>query len=404
MIPQEAVRSLDSSHTMKWFVLLKPKLIQLDNILPLIFELKEAGLNMKLRFVAPNRETYALIRKNPVLYDAIGSLGGTLSRLSSNSNRILRLLTNLVVLKAYLFHKVISVETAVDYSPLTTLLARFNRRVWKGSRILTQLTNQPARQLKAVSESISAIVTRKAGRQVRGYDFVFLSHSPETHEEANRIVFDPGCSILQVGYTRGLKRWQEYLREYPASLSKDDSGEYIFFLVPGLGVGVPGEDSAPSEEIFEESLSVLKAFNGEIRTIFRPHPVTDLQKMEKILVRSAYGNYQVSFLHPMVLMGKAKFVMSNGPSTLLSDAYFMGRPTVEYSHYDSRYLGITGGRSLVYDHADFFINRDPARLREVVENLLKGRAEIRREPGVLSRDFPTMGTDEVKEKLGFLGV
>ena len=387
---------------MKCLILLKPKLIQLDNILPIVFELKATGIELRPRFVAPNKTTFALIQRNPVLCDAIRDVNGTLSHLSSHPVRFLRVLPNLFVLRSFLFHKVISVETSVDYSPLTTLLSRWNRKVRGGKRVLALLTNQPARQFTANAESHEAIRRKRVVKRVRDYDHVIVSHSKSEIEAAGQVCLDPSCHVTRVGYTRGLPAWQRYVNESASRhLESLEGNDYFLFLVPGLGLGIPGETCAPSAVVFEECLSVLRDYNDRLVTVFRPHPVTDMRKMKEILDRTQYRNYMVSYIHPAILIRNARFVMTNGPSTLLSDAYFMSKPTLEYTDYDPRFLEASGGRSLAFDHSDSFINRDPEKLRRVFEGHLEGNGRVQRDPEKLRREFPRLKPEEIRKELWF---
>ena len=70
-----------SAATPESLVLLKHKLFQLDNHLPLVFALVEEGVVRRPLFVAPDRATYDTIVDNVVLYDGIAAAGGRLAHL-----------------------------------------------------------------------------------------------------------------------------------------------------------------------------------------------------------------------------------------------------------------------------------------------------------------------------------
>jgi hypothetical protein len=387
---------------MKSFILLKPKLIQIDSILPLLFQLRAEGIEAKPNFIAPNRKTFDLIQRNPVLYDAIAHLGGTLQCLSNRKNRFLRVAANLPILFPYLLEKVISVETARDFSILTSLLSGFNRWVWKGKRVFCHLSNQPIRQYKAAVDSFVAITEVRTEKMVHGYDVVILSHDKEEFEETNDARIDSRSTVIRVGYTRGLESWRRYLEQRAADYFPEEvKGEYLFFAVPVMSGGVRGEENEPFDVLFEEALSVLREYNDRITTVFRPHPATDLKKMDAIIQRTGYRNYIVTYVHPTLMMSRAKFVMSIGATSLLSDAYFLKKATLEYSHYDHRYLEITGGQSLLFEHADHFINRNPQKLKETVDKLLDPDTPIVRDDEFIRKEFRLVGSEELRRQLGF---
>jgi hypothetical protein len=208
--------------------------------------------------------------------------------------------------------------------------------------------------------------------------------------------------VIRVGYTRGLESWRRYLEQRAADyFPKEVKGEYLFFAVPVMSGGVRGEENEPFDVLFEEALSVLREYNDRITTVFRPHPATDLKKMDAIIQRKGYRNYIVSYVHPTLMMSRAKFVMSIGATSLLSDAYFLKKPTLEYSHYDHRYLEITGDQSLLFEHADHFINRDPKKLKETVDKLLEPETPIVRDDEFIRKEFRLVGSEELRRQLGF---
>lgn len=128
-------------------VILKPKLITLDNILPLIFELKATGHGWRrMLFVFPSVVDYRIFQRNRFLVDSVKHVGGTTVYLNKGKLRFI----NLWKLRHYLTGKVISAENTVNVGYLISLLANINRRIWKGKRILCYLPNYPIKQAIAI--------------------------------------------------------------------------------------------------------------------------------------------------------------------------------------------------------------------------------------------------------------
>jgi hypothetical protein len=376
-------------------------IVTLDDILPLIFELRATGIVSRPIFVAWNRQTFEFIKKNVVLYDGIHELGGRLTCLGKYRNRYLNQLYNLFILRKYLYRRILTIETWEVGNLWLTLLSRLNRKIWKGRIIKSLIFNRPFRMAKNVQDNYRVLkgLSEVRRRTVKDCDVVLLSHTKEQHEEIynERLVLD--CPLIQVGYTRGLTEWQTFLnRNIDRYLSDKISPQYFFFVLTYMGTWQPGEDCLPADELLRECLLVMKEFNDEILTVFKPHQNTEMDKFQEILDAVGYRNYVISYEHPLVLMKRAKFTFSYTGSSVLIDAYFSGCPTVEYAHYDSRFFEFNQGRPRYLESVDFFIHRDRAKLREVLIDLIRKDIHVERDPKKIGEDFPVMTREEVIEK------
>ena len=140
--------------------------------------------------------------------------------------------------------------------------------------------------------------------------------------------------------------------------------------------------------MIEESLEVMKKYNNKIKTVFKPHSITDLGKIREILDKVGYSNYVIDYSHPMVLSSNAKFVFGNVFSSIMCMAYYLGKPTVEYAQYDPELLERIGGQSLGGKFCDFFINRNRQKLDEVLHRLINGGIEVKRDPEFMRENYP----------------
>jgi hypothetical protein len=132
-------------------------------------------------------------------------------------------------------------------------------------------------------------------------------------------------------------------------------------------------------------------------TVFKLHSNTDIDKAIEIINLTGYRNYIISYLHPWLMMKNAKFTFSYTPSAITIDAHFLGCPTVEYAHYDSRFYKYNKGQPMYLDSVDFFIHRDPKQLEMVLKKLIYEDIKIQREPHKLRNDFPVLSHDEIRE-------
>jgi len=385
------------------YIIFIRSILYLDEVLPLIFELNKAGVVFKPLFVANNRLTYEYLRKNIVLYEGIHSIGGRLSCLYRYKNSFMNQIYNIIVLRKYLYKKVLSIETYDIGNLLVSLLMAYNRKILKGKRIKSLLLNRPYEQ-SINNIEIYRIVRgesekKEAGeRVIKGCDGIILSHTKEQYEEIYNQKLITDCPTIRVGYTRGLPEWQRFLDKNSSRyLPKEIKAPYFFFNLSRLCRWLKGEDCASSGEIFKESLLILKNFNDDIMTVFKPHYRADMDKALMIIESTGYKNYIISYLHPSLLIKKAKFTFSYTASSISVDAYYLGCPTVEYTQYDSRFFKWNKGRPIFLDSVDFFIHRDPKQLEMVLQKLVYEDIKVQREPKKLRNDFPVFSHDEIRE-------
>lgn len=392
--------------------MLRAKLNHLDNVLPLVFELKKAGIISNPLFIVSNIETFELIKRNTVLYDGIHFIDGKLAYINRFNNRYIRWFHNLFVLRELLYQGVMAIEILSNYSKLTSFMLAFNRKVLGGKRILAKLRWGPYEEEKIVRETYR-IVRGKSNDPVndpveeeiiKGYDCVLLSHTQEQYEESNKLRLNADCKIFQVGYTRGLGEWEAFLKKREIQyFSKQIKPPYFFFVLGALDSLGPYV-CPPVEEVLRECLQILKDYNDDILTVFKPHPTTNIGKFQNILRSMSYKNYTITNIHWSYLARNAKFTFTNHHSTLLSNAYFCGSPVVEYVQYDPRILKYTKGKSMAGDLVDYFIPRDKVQLREALDELIYNDFSVKRDSFRLKNDFPVLSLQDIKEKFSFLNI
>ena len=374
--------------------------VSLDDILPLILELKKADIISSPLFIAWDKPLFKVIKQNHVLYAGIVFIGGELRYLGKFNNRYINQFYNLFVLRDYIFKKILSIEYKTG-NRLVSFLAGFNRRVWKGRRIFSMIFNRPFRAAKNHMKYYQVVQGKHKVQEktIKGYDCILLSHLKEQVEEIQNLNIVSNSPVIQVGFTRGLEEWQVFLNKQMEKYIPDQiKPPYFFFVLNQLGAFLKGEDCPPADELLKESLIVLKEFNKDILTVFKPHYNTDVDGFKKILNDIGYRNYQISYLHPWILIKKAKFTFSYTGSSLLLDACFLGCPSVEYAHYDSRFYRINHGQPRYLDYVDYFIHRDVQQLRKVFQDLIYNNITIKRDPQKIKEDFPILTTQEIKEK------
>ena len=377
----------------------------MDDILPLIFELKKIGVVSHTIFVANNMKTYGYIKENIVLYDGISSVGGSLTFFNRFNNRYLNLLFNIFILRKCLYQKNISIEMYRVDKWISILLA-CSRKVWKGKRIYSWIYNRPFRQARNIVKYYELIGRGKDysnGEWLKRYDCALLSFSRDQHEVVYGRKLTTDCSLVEMGYTRALGEWKRYLATNAARyIPNEIKTPYIFFSIDSFGNWAPKSDHASYGEKFEECLNVLKDINDDIMTVFKPNPRTDVSKAYEILNLVGYKNYIISYAHPLILIDRAKFFFACHPTSLLIDAYFHGCHTVEYAHYDRRFYDYNKGQPMFLECVDSFIYRDVEKLKRVLNELVYNDIPVERDFNRLHESYPILTSQDIKEKFNWL--
>ena len=387
---------------MDCIVILK-SIAYLDDILPLVFELKKIGIVSNPVFVATKKKQYEFIRENVVLCDGISHIGGRLTTLNAYANRYIRNLHNIFVLRKYFYKQVLTIEVHFTRSFWVSVLSVLNRKIWKGKRMGTWFHNKPHSMLHNEAMYVRTIRGNFEIMEVlaRGYDAILMSHTKDQYEKFTLVrLITADAKVIQIQYTRRLNEWINYLESNGDKyLPKELKRPYVFFPLSVIGEHVEGENCISSTDKLKETLLVLKEFNNDILTVFKPHYKTDLEGVKEIIRSIGFRNYIVSYAHPLLLIKHAKFTLTYHSTSMLVEAYLSGCPTVEYAHYDSRYFAYTGGCSRYYEYVDYFIHRDKVELRDVLRKLIYEEViHVKRDIVKLKKDFPILSNQEINDK------
>ena len=392
---------------MRCLIFLKSRaIVHLDNILPLILELNKLGFISRPLFVIDNK-FYEDYKKNIVICDCINSMNGSFVSINKYKNKFLNKLSNIFILRYFFLYRLISIESSYGFpksSKILSFLTRFNQRFWKGKIILSSINNLPYDVLKPVDQRKQK---KSSVSEVRNYDCVLLGYTREQHEDLYNNYKYINCNkLIQVGYTRGYISWHNFLEENSNKyFPKEMRNPYILYTLGTFGKGGMGDfayKNPPYSEIFKKSLNVLKNYNDNILTVFKPHPTTDIEELHEILDSVGYKNYIISYLHPILLMKRAKFLQCFGSSTLMADAYYHGCTVIEFSYYHPDTLNLTGGKASYHGVIDFFINQNEDQLKSVIDKILFQRIKMERNKVRIKKMFPILHPHEIKEKFAFL--
>ena len=381
-------------------------ILTLDDVLPLLYQLHSQGMMESPLIIAWDGVALDYLRQNVVLSNAINEMGGELTGINRYKNRWLSQFYNLWVLKKLLYSRCNLIETYPISNKLSKLLVWLNRTVWRSVCIRTSIVNRPpklARNTVAYYEAVREDHARK-NVSIVGYDYLLLSYDRTVYEDVNNVNLLTDAKVINVGYTRGLSAWVAYIGRTGHSFFQEKLDKpYFFFPLSAVEKGfLVGEDCIPMDTKLRESLGVLKNYNDKIHTVFKPHFKTNIKALKVVLEEVGYENYSISYMHPSVLMKKARFTFCYHPTSVLIDAYYYGCPTVEYAQYDSRFYQMNDSRPRYLYAIDFFSYRDKDKLCDILGLVVSKRVGVVRDPERIAEEFHVLDDSEVGNAMSFL--
>lgn len=359
-------------------VFLNRKLISCDTILPLLMEIKRANPARRIEVWVPDRATQDVIATNRVLGDMLASIAKTRplsGRHLGPARRKLHQVTTalrlaLLAAKGLLGHANFIHFKALAKKPLDLLYKLCPDRTYLAendsygfSRLMAQVT--------------FLTPTPPEGRPPPPAG-VLIAFSPEWHQLSHHSF--AGKRRFLFGTPRRRKSWIAHIRATADRYLEEDfraaglalPDEFLAVMLGFFGPLPYLTHPSAVEELLDESLREMADLAEGRPILLKPHAITDMAVLQRVLDAQPKGRFLVSYLHPMVLATRSRLVLANYFSTTLADFTTMGVPTIEYTQYRAEALALTGGGSMRPEYVRHFVNRDRAALREVLSVELKG--------------------------------
>jgi hypothetical protein len=377
-------------------VLLKNKLITTDAILPILMELKKRYASLiGIKLVFPNKATLKEVEKNLHLQKVLTGLQAE-SLFLRGAGRLSYLWKIVKLIFGILCGRTIIIKFSDEAFFKQKQLLGLLKKIAGCTEILGVLgvttkafRPEASNVLRTQNTSAASANEGRSLIDLETSDYV-LSSMPASYIAEIYGVSVPDERLLYTGYYRGFPAWLEYVghekETYPVINDKD----YFLYILTTLDKRLANINEPPIEELLEESLRALKKFNNRIRTVFKPHPSTNMERFGRVLDKVGYENFSIDYGHPMILSAKAKFVMANLFSTTLIDSYYLECPIIEYCQYDPRLVEMLNNKSHGQELCDFFIRRDPDKLEKIVSGVLDNEIKISRDRQYLSENFAPM--------------
>ena len=368
----------------------KHKLGSADDVLPILMEIQQRYVNVGFMFLFPDDETYELNRKNYDLWKAIESLVPKVI-VTRRKTRLGTLIVLMRLLLMLAFKRNVILKMT-DIIPGHRKFMKVLKKVSDTIEVRCYLFRWPVEGVKNINLQWKVIRRGRGNPLVKDvydgeYEY-FMSSLPLHVFEEYFGVNPPVEKMIKVGYTHRMPQWRNFLIRAAGESSVVNSQPYCLYILQTLGKRIEVLNEPLLQEVFEETLTVLKKYSGEIRTVFKPHAASELNLLEESLRRTGFKNYTIDFGHAMVLASGAKFVISYVYSTTMIDAFYLGKPIVEYSAIDPELLSLYENRSVAGRCCDFFIYRDPRKLDDVLCRLMGNEISVDRSPKFIEDNFP----------------
>lgn len=221
------------------------------------------------------------------------------------------------------------------------------------------------------------------------YDYCISSPDRKTLKDILGIDA-PKDKFIRMGYSRKLPQWTKFVEREALKLPYK---KYVFFALTGLGRRL--EINEPELIVnLTQVLWVLRKYNNDILTVFKPHITTEMDKFQAVLKKVAFRNYEIDYGHPMILAKKCHFALGYSFSSVFFDAFYLGKPVVSYVNYDPRLTKMLHGKSEGLTCCDHFINGDQEELDRVLKQLIfSDNTQIKRDPKFIEENFPDTSED-----------
>lgn len=373
-------------------ILTKEKLLSIDVILPILLELKAMYPQINIIFFFPSRSNCELVKKNLHLWECVQTLEADVLA-PKRDCRLFNLFFLLRFFIKLLFCKNIVIKfgnTLFKHKQFFKYLKKLSKTVE-----IKALIHMPVVGYQKTLASLWSLHPDHKNETTHIFGKV-LDNATEylltsTHIKDLRTYYQEDISkkkCIYTGYTKRLPKWIEFVKKAVLTYQPIQKKEYCLYILTTMGERTDFLDEPLMSELVKETLTQLKQFNSKLHTIFKPHPLTDVNVLKDIINEVGYQNYIIDYGHPAVLSSKAKFVIGNTFSNTMFDAFYQKIPVVEYCSYDRKLLTLLENTSSAGKCCDFFIDRDPLRLKNIARSLLNGNVKINRDERFVDLNFP----------------
>jgi len=355
-------------------IFLNNKLGSCDTIVPYILSLKNLNKNLNVTYNIFDYKSFEDIKKNEFLYRALCDTGQLYLRGGSRSNNYF----TISILKIKLFLFIISIFIKLVTS--NTRIIHFGILSYYQFRLLGKIFPKKIFLMEQLcwhqhenGEILNNILVK---RSTKKKDKLFKTNKNIIYFNKNYL-FNQNTNNLNLIFMKNPRTydtWVNYVlklgvpkvKSYLKSLGYNYEKGYFLYILGYIGKSDHLQEDNTLERLIPETLKLLSENGKDTPILIKPHTITDINILNKIIKKHGNDNVHITYLHPAVLSINAKLVISNYYSNSLADANFFGATTVEYSHYSEYALKATKGISECPEYTDYFINNDSKKFQEII--------------------------------------
>ena len=367
-------------------ILPKERLISVDAVIPAIMQLKTEYPQVNVYFVLPSQNHFELLMENHHLTACIDSIKARIIY-PRKGNRLTRLFYLLSLLTRFALSTNIIFKAGdiiYKHKIFMTILKKISRTIEIRLLLISTVMGYCKGRVDAwqtISDKSKNKILGKA--LTEDDDFLLTSLRKEDIDK----YYEGGVSpskYIYTGYIRRFPAWIDFFRETVNAYKSSLPQPYCLFILTTMGKRLNQIEEPPISETFKESLKLMKPFCKRIHTVFRPHPITDMDILKSIIEEVDYENYTIDYAHPAVLSYNAKFITGNGFSNTMYDAYYMKRPVVLYTQYHKTWKD----KFEKWPYVDFMCDRNPEKFVKTIEEIIDGEITVSRDQKFLDENFP----------------
>lgn len=382
------------------FVFIGKKLISTDSILPIIVELKTQNPKLKCFLISPDKKTHNNIIDNKTLISCIRKyciflrLGG------------LHKSTIIAFYQKILWFVLLCVFSALIRSNLAKAIHFGNleenpRNIFlrkSGKNIYFFENNSWGTGKYEYSvDYITKAIPKSSLIKCSGNLVCFSEDWKIATDEENKHL-----SIHKITPAKLWPAWNTYLSEtrpiewlnecHRLGINQDQK-VVVFILgtldgLPSLGMGV-----GPIDNIVIKTLDAIHKALPDTPIILKPHAITSITRLKKILKLATPSSVHISYVHPAIIAPFCVAGISNYFSTAQIDLWYHNVPTIEYTKYSLEGLKITHGGSMRPEYVDYFLEINQP---EVLITVLRKVYKYQNEKSNASRMNPTLSKEDKK--------
>jgi len=367
-------------------IFLGNKLVSCDTIVPLMMSLQKINKGLEVNYSSFDNKSVEDIKKNELLYSALKHTGKIYLRGSSGSRnffikKILKFKAVLFLVKLFLklsFGRVKIIHFGIiSVYPFKLLELFFPNNIY----YMEHSCFLKHKNAKILDNLLVSRNTDKAQKIMSSKNILYF----------NKLIFkDYNINFENktlIKNPRTYRTWYEYITGYGIKkvksqlegLKYDYDKGYFVYILGHIGNLAFLESKNTIEKLIPDTLKLLSANSKGLPVLIKPHSITDMNILNKILNKNNFKNVHITYLHTAALSINAKLVVSNYFSLTQGDAHFFGAKTVEYTHYSKFALEKTFGESINPYHIDHFINKNPLEFKKIIDNSLNsfGKNEVK---------------------------